>query len=105
VLWAVLGLLAFLLANFCSLTLRIDEKKLSWHFGIGLLNFSIPLEEIQRATPVRIGFMDGFGIRFRPGRGWLYNVSGFQAVDITRINGTSLQVGTDEPEVLTDTLR
>lgn len=105
VLWAVLGLLAFLLANFCSLTVRIDEEKLSWYFGIGLLNFSIPLKEIERIHPVRTGFLDGIGIRFQPGRGWLYNVSGFHAVEIIRRGGSSVRIGTDEPEVLADTLK
>ncbi|MEX2368181.1 MAG: hypothetical protein WD510_01635 [Balneolaceae bacterium] len=105
VLWAVLGLLALLLANFCSLTVRVDEEKLSWYFGIGLLNFSIPLKEIEKVHPIRTGFVDGIGIRFRPGRGWLYNVSGFHAVEIIRRGGTSVRIGTDEPEVLADTLK
>lgn len=105
VLWAVLALLAFLFVNFCSLTVRIDEEKLSWYFGIGLLNFKMPLKEIQTVRPVRTAFMDGLGIRFRPGRGWVYSVSGFRAVDIIRKDGSRLQIGTDEPEILVDTLK
>lgn len=105
VLWAVLGLLAFLFANFFSLTVRIDEKKLSWSYGVGLLNFSVPLEEIQQAIPVRTSFMDGLGIRYRPGKGWIYNVSGFHAVEITRTGGSKIQIGTDEPDILADTLQ
>ena len=39
------------------------------------------------------------GIRWW-GHGWLYNVSGFKAVEIELASGKRLRIGTDEPERL-----
>ena len=41
----------------------------------------------------------GWGLR-RTRRGWLYNVSGFDAVLLRLTNGRSVMVGTDEPRRL-----
>jgi hypothetical protein len=41
----------------------------------------------------------GWGIHLTM-NGWLYNVSGFRAVAVRRSDGTSFQLGSDEPEVL-----
>ncbi len=48
---------------------------------------------------VRTNVLEGWGIhlsRF----GWLYNVSGFNAVAIKMKNGQHFAFGTDEPEAL-----
>jgi hypothetical protein len=35
-----------------------------------------------------------------PGQGWLWNVSGIDAVELTMKNGDRFRIGTDEPEKL-----
>ena len=48
---------------------------------------------------VRNKWYFGWGIRYL-GTGWLYNVSGLDAVEIVQNDGKMVRVGTDEPDVL-----
>ena len=57
------------------------------------------LADIASATITRTTFWEGWGIRLTR-RGWLYNVSGNDAVLIARHNGKSFLLGTDEPRKL-----
>jgi hypothetical protein len=43
----------------------------------------------------------GWGIRLIPG-GWLYNVSGLDAVELKMKNGRVYRIGTDEPRKLAE---
>ncbi|HSB77496.1 MAG TPA: hypothetical protein VLM91_01815 [Candidatus Methylomirabilis sp.] len=92
----VLGICGFL---FSSLTVRITDRALRWEFGFGLLRKEIPLAEIEGAEVTETTFLQGWGIH-HTSRGWLYNVSGFQAVVVRLKNGKTFLLGTDEPERL-----
>ena len=84
---------------FHSLTIEIADGELWWRFGPGLIHKHVPLNEIASARSVRTNVLEGWGIhlsRF----GWLYNVSGFDAVAIKLKNGKSFCLGTDEPQAL-----
>ena len=85
---------------FHSLTIEITDRELSWRFGPGLIRKSVQLAEIVSAKPVKTTFLEGWGIHWSPGKGWLYNVSGFDAVSITLRGGKRFTLGTDEPQVL-----
>lgn len=91
----LLGIAAWL---FRSLTIEITDSDLIWNFGSGWLRKSVPLSEIVSAEPIRITFLNGWGIHYTP-RGWLYNVSGYGAVAIQLRNGKQFCLGTDQPEV------
>ncbi len=98
---ALLALPTLALAGwlFHSLTIEITETELRWCFGSGFIHKRVPLEEVVSARPVRTSVMDGWGIHW--GRyGWLYNVSGSDAVAITLRSGKRFALGTDEPESL-----
>ncbi len=84
---------------FYSLTIEIGDGELRWRFGPGLIRNRIPLQEIASATPVRTSALEGWGIHFSR-FGWLYNVSGCDAVAITLKNGKKFALGTDEPQTL-----
>ncbi len=88
---------------FHSLTIEIADRELCWRFGPGLIHKSVPLNEIVSAEPVRTG--PSWGIHWSPRTGWLYNVSGFDAVLVTLRGGKKLAVGTDEPEALSTAIR
>jgi hypothetical protein len=92
-------ILAACLLLFFSLTVEIDGEVLRFRFGIGLIRKSIPLGEIVKAEPVRNRWIYGWGIHMTP-TGWLYNVSGLEAVEITLKSGKSLRIGTDQPNEL-----
>lgn len=97
------ALVAVFLLLFYALTVEIDEQYLSFHFGIGLIRKRIPLARIVEAQPVRNAWIDGWGIHRTP-RGWSYNVSGWEAVEITLVSGHRLRLGTDEPQRLTQAI-
>ena len=83
---------------FHSLTIEIDGGELRWRFGPGLIRKHVALDEIVSAEPVRIG--PSWGIHWSPRLGWLYNVSGFDAVAVTLHSGKKFALGTDEPQIL-----
>lgn len=72
--------------------------------GIGLIRRRIALAEIQRATPVRNAWWNGWGVRLIPG-GMMYNVYGLSAVELVLVNGSRFRIGTDEPDALTRAIR
>ncbi|MEY2408113.1 MAG: hypothetical protein QOF48_783 [Verrucomicrobiota bacterium] len=88
---------------FHSMKIEITDSELRWCFGPGLIQKHVVLDQIVSAEPVRIKVRDGWGIhltRF----GWLYNVSGFDAVVITLKNGKRFCLGTDDPHRLASIL-
>ena len=91
----------FILASFSSLTITIDNDHLRIKFGYGIFKKSFVLEEITSARTVKNHWYYGWGIRFWlwP-RMWIYNVSGFDAVEITMRNGKIYRIGTDESDKL-----
>jgi len=92
----VLGGCTFL---FASLTVAIDEEYLHARFGPGLIRKSIPLRLITAYQPVRSHWYEGWGIR-QISKGWMYNVSGFDAVELQMQNGRRYRIGTNDPEGL-----
>lgn len=97
----VLGILLILgvLVLFHNLTVRVDSKALQVKYGVGLIRKTVPLEEIESCQPVANSWWLGWGIRKIPG-GWMYNISGLEAVELTLKKGGVIRVGTDEPEIL-----
>jgi hypothetical protein len=89
---------------FGSLTIRVDDRSLGWHFGPGLFRQVVPLAAIATAEATQTGWLDGWGIH-RTRRGWLYNVSGFDAVLVTRKAGRPFLLGTDEAARLAAAIR
>ena len=88
---------------FWKLTIKIENETLEWSFGIGLIRKQVPIVEIAACEPIQIRGC-GWGIRLTP-YGWLYNVSGFDAVAITLRAGAKFALGTDDPRRLVDAIR
>jgi hypothetical protein len=84
---------------FNSLTIEITERELRWRFGPGLIRKTVPLADIVSAEPVRTGL--SWGIHWSPRLGWLYNVSGWDAVLVTLRSGKKFALGTDEAQIVT----
>lgn len=100
IVWAVS---LVLLALFYRLRVEVTREHLRFRFGIGLIGRTFPIADIASARPVRNKWYYGWGIRLTP-RGWLYNVSGFDAVEIGMRSGKTYRIGTDEPALLTEAL-
>jgi hypothetical protein len=99
----VLGFLVLAAVVFSSLTVEITASSLVFWFGPGVLRKQVPLAEIAGVEAVRNPWYWGLGWRLTP-RGMLYNVSGLDAVEITRQDGSRFRLGTDQPERLARTL-
>ena len=92
------------LALFYKLTVTIEDETLCASFGPGIIRKRVRLAEIVGCEPIRIRWWYGWGIHLTP-YGWLYNVSGFDAVAITLGNGRKFALGTDDPHRLTAAIR
>jgi hypothetical protein len=86
-------------ALFSALTITIEDGLLRASFGPGLIQKKVNLAEIASVRPIPVRWWYGWGIRLTPD-GWLYNVSGWKAVEITLRDGRRFCLGTDEPEDL-----
>ena len=84
---------------FSSLTVVVDENELRFYFGPGFWKRRLALDDIERVEAVRNSPFYGWGIRYTH-HGWLYNVSGLRAVELTVEGEGQLRIGTDEPEAL-----
>jgi len=96
---AVLVLLVAVLGMFCCLTIEIDGRQLRCFFGPGLIRRTIAVHEIVAARPVRNRWYYGWGIRLTPS-GWMFNVSGLDAVELSLASGARFRIGTDRPDEL-----
>jgi len=98
---AIMALILFILASFATLTASIDENCLRIKFGYGIFARMFPLKEIASVQSVKDHWYYGWGVKvwFWPYM-WIYNVSGFDAVEIITRNGKIYRIGTDTPNEL-----
>jgi hypothetical protein len=104
--WIVLVLLLVggltLALSFCFRTLTIEDRGdvLDVRYGpVALFRRRIPYAAIQSATPGRSRLIDGFGVHWMPGRGWTWNLWGFDCVELV-VEGRRTRLGTDDREAL-----
>ena len=94
-------LILFILSSFSTLTVTIDEKYLKIRFGWGIYNKKFLLSEISTIKKVKNHWYYGWGIKF-----WfwprmcIYNISGFEAVELSMKNGKIYRIGTNDQEKL-----
>ncbi|HEX3419603.1 MAG TPA: hypothetical protein VHT01_00085 [Candidatus Udaeobacter sp.] len=86
------------------LKITIEDETLCASFGPGFIRKRVRLVEIEGCEPIRIRWWYGWGIHLTP-YGWLYNVSGFNAVAMTLHDGRKITLGTDDPHGLTAAIR
>ncbi len=95
-------LLVLLLFHSLRVWVGRDEHgapKLGISYGIGLFRKTFSLSELRRAKRTKTSWLNGWGIHLT-NRGWLYNISGFDAVELEFANKKRVQIGTDDPEGL-----
>lgn len=108
---AIMALILFILASFSTLTVAVDEQFLNLRFGWGIFRKKFSLTEIATVRKVKNKWYYGWGIRlWLWPKMWIYNVSGFDAVEIEMKNPASVKatsgkgkiyrIGTDEPDKL-----
>jgi hypothetical protein len=102
--WVPAVIVILTIPFFWKLTVEINDQDLLAVFGLGMVRKKVRLADIAECEPIRIQWWYGWGIHMTP-YGWLYNVSGWDAVAITLRNGRRLSIGTDQPGELADAIR
>ena len=92
-------ILIILLTLFSTLTIIIQNNDLWIRFGIGIIRKKFQLKDIESSKVVKNPWYYGWGIHLIP-HGWIYNVSGSSAVEITMKSGKKYRLGTDAPDDL-----
>ena len=95
---AALSLLLPLLMFHC-LAVRVTTEDVGVSLGIGLVRRTVPVAESESVQAIRTRWYNGWGIK-KVRHGWLFNVSGFDAVELGLTRKRRLLVGTDEPKKL-----
>lgn len=98
------GVIALSIAIFSRLTIAVDAATIAWRFGWGWPGGSIPLAQIKSIEITQTNLLEGYGIHWTIWHGWLWNVSGFRAVEMTKSDGSRVTLGTDDPEGLYDAI-
>jgi hypothetical protein len=96
----LLVVLAILFLLFSTLTVEVGRDAIRVRFGIGLIRKRIDLAEVRGWQAIRNPWYSGWGIRLLPGGGVLWNVSGYDAVELALADGRRFRIGTDEPQAL-----
>ncbi len=95
------GLIIMLIALglFATLSVTVDEQMIKLQFGLGIIRKGFLLKDVEAYRMVKNPWYYGWGVRYTP-RGWLFNVSGFSAVELQMKSGKLYRIGTDDPEGL-----
>jgi len=100
---AMVALVALLIAAvvlwFSRLTVTVEGGYVRAEFGMGKPRKSIDLDGVTAVRQVRNHWYYGFGIRKVP-NGWMYNVSGLDAVELHLTSGKVFRIGTDDVDQL-----
>lgn len=91
----------FILASLGTLTVSVDERYVAIKFGYGIFRKRFLVENIASVKKVKNHWYYGWGIRvwFWPYM-WIFNVSGFDAIELVMKNGKIYRIGTDAPQEL-----
>jgi hypothetical protein len=95
----VLAILVGCIILFPSLTVRVTTDTVRVWFGPGLIRRNFPVHGVHHAHLVRNPWYYGWGIRLTP-HGWMFNVSGLDAVELELAGGRRFRIGTDQPREL-----
>ena len=86
---------------FATLTVEVNAQEISLQFGIGVIRKRFALKDVQTYQVVKNPWYYGWGIHLIQG-GWIFNVSGWEAVELQMKNGRTYRIGTDDPHGLMD---
>lgn len=94
----------YIILMLSGLTVTINDEFIRIQFGPGVFWKTYALNKIADCRPVRNSWCWGWGIRWYI-RGWLYNISGLDAVEITFKDGKKVRIGTDQPQQLAEAIK
>jgi hypothetical protein len=92
------------LVIFATLTVEVDDQAITLRFGMGLIRKSFLLQDVQEYRAVKNPWYYAWGIHAIPG-GWIFNVSGTEAVELQMKNGKTYRIGTDDAPGLANAIK
>ncbi len=103
---AIMVLILFILFSFSALTVSVDDDYIKVKFGYGIFRKKFSLTEIAEVKMVKNKWYYGWGIRYwmSPPM-WIFNVSGFDAIELNMKNGKIYRIGTDESNNLESVIK
>lgn len=97
-------LLIFTALMFTNMTVRDDGDFLAIRYGLlPVFRHRIRYADITSVESGRTSIIDGWGIHWTPGRGWTYNLWGFQCAKLTVV-GKIVRIGSDDVDGLVEFL-
>jgi hypothetical protein len=94
---AVSILMIALAFSFRSLTVLVTKTEIRVRFGpLPLMGKRVSLRDVHGVEAARSTFLDGWGVHWNPGHGWIYNLWGFDCIALD-LGKNRLRIGTDEP--------
>lgn len=94
-------IVAFVLLLFFRLKITVDDQKVSWLLGIGMVKKSLLFTDIASVSIVQSAWYHGWGVRLiKNGDATLYSVAGSYAVEMAMKDGTIIRLGSTQPEKL-----
>ena len=100
-LFATGGMMGILSGGFRELTVRDEGSHLIVQFGpIPLFKRRVAYDEIESVAQDRSTILEGWGIHMSPRGGWIWNLWGFDCVELQLSKNRRLRIGTDQPEAL-----
>ena len=98
--WLGGGLVVVIAFSFQRLTIEDQGDRLSIAFGpLPLFSKSVYYSDITAFEAAKSSVVDGWGIHWVPGRGWTYNLWGFDCVEL-RCGQKLIRIGTDDRDGL-----
>jgi len=102
--YSLVPILLVVAALFSTLTVRVTERHMMWFFGLPGIGRTVPLNQIASIRAIKTNILEGWGIHLT-WHGWVWNVAGFNAVQIVLRSGTRFAVGTPEPQAVIDAVQ
>ena len=96
-LWSTFTIL--LGALFWCLEVKVNADEILLSYGFGFINKKIQRQQILQVEVVRNAWWYGLGIRLTP-HGWMWSISGLDAIELTYQDGNKFRIGTNQPRGL-----
>ena len=91
------------MVTFSRLTVTVGDGQVTARFWLGWPRRVVALSEVTAVRPVRNSWWYGWGVRKVPD-GWMYNVWGYDAIELELTSGKVFRIGTDDPDGLAEAL-